>query len=204
MQIKEPLLQIKLQSIENFIKDNKLGEIEEIRFRKNPCKNPSTYSHEPYSIEVRYTSTSGTLKGLVFSSHGVANIFNGKRYLYSTDSEERFSIENPELHKITYAWTTMLARELESTSFIENEIDYRRKMHNKIDNERSKVAAIKSYYKNELSKLEDSGQLDSRIGLQTKDYYMDYTLLSDTLSSSKALQTKCIKGLTQVLEDVKE
>jgi hypothetical protein len=203
MQNSEQLLKIKPQNIQRFMNENKFGKIEEIRYRKNPSKNPGTNSYEPVSIEVRFTTASGSIHGIVFSIHGVANIYDGKKYAYTTDSEERFSTENPEFHKLTYAWTTFAAREIGSITQIESELEYRQKLFKKIDDYRSRVAAVKSHYKNDFSRLEDAGQADSKLGKQAKQLYMDYAILSESLSSCKALQTKCIKGLSQVLEDVK-
>ena len=199
-----PLLNIKLKNIVKFAKDNKLGEVTDISYRKNPSRNPSMYSYEPYSIEVKFTNTNGYTKGIVFSSHGIANIYDGKHYLYSTDSEERFSAENTELHPITIAWTKLVASESSSGSQIEDEIKYRRSLYAKADKTRSEVAALRSYYKNTYARLEDSGEENTRIGIQTKQLYDDYCQMSENLKANKSLQAKCIKALELRLEEIRE
>ena len=96
MKNKDILTELTIEEIINFAKANKLGEVVGINYRKNPCKNPGTASYEPYSIEVSFIGHSGIVRSYTFSKHGVANIYDGKRQAYSTDSEERFSTDNPE------------------------------------------------------------------------------------------------------------
>ena len=203
MQNQDPLLQIKLEKVKNFIENHKFGKVEEIKYRKNTIGKSQPFVAEDNSLEIRFVTKSGNNRGIVFSSHGVANIIDGKKYLLPTDSEERFNSENSEFHKLSYEWTTMLARELGSTQQTESEIKYRKSIHEKLDRKRSEAAAIRGYYKNTCATLEDQGKTNTAIYIQNKENLEYYTNLAETLSACKQLQTKCIKGLSQILEDIK-
>ena len=200
--ISTPLQNLKLKNIIKFADDNNFGKDIEITYRQNPITNPAE-KVEPHSIEIRYTSKSGSTKGIVFSSHGVANIFDGKRYAYPTDNEERFSKDNCEFHALTLAWTKMVANECESESQIKSEIEYRNRIYAKVDQTRSEVGALKSYYKNQYATLEDNGQQNTRLGIKTKQLLDDYIKIAENLSAYKSLQTKCRKILEHRLEEIR-
>lgn len=200
------LTEISINDIKKFFKEQNLGEIIGITYRENTDLSNQKYLTEPYSLEIIVMGANKQKRGYVFSKHGLSNIFDPKKnkYAYPVDSEEQFSLDNPEYHALTYAWVKMLASKERSEKYISEEITYRSNLHKKIDEKRKNFAALRSYYKSEYAKLEDRGEQNSKIGSITAKNLTYYTTLAEKLSTYKALQTKCIKHLERRKEEISE
>lgn len=186
------LTELKIKEIINFAKRNNLGDVVAVNYKPN-CLQNYIYDSSPYSIEIICEKDNKT-RSYIFSEHGLANIYDGKKSLYVTDSEERFSLENPEMHPITYAWVKLLGS-LGNETYNNNEIAYRTKQHAKIDEQRKRYTALKSYYTSQIRKLEDVGNTSGKTYAMVKQEFETYTNLTENCSKLKQLQTKCIKAL---------
>jgi len=198
--------ELNLKDIVTFATEQKLGKIIGINYRENISSSPQPYLAEAFSIEITVMGSDNKKRGYIFSKHGLANIYDHetKKYAYKVDSEELFSIENPELHKLTYSWIKMLASFEHSQKYIEEETLYRKNIHARLKSKREEAGAVRSFYKSEYTKLEDCGLEKTRNGIINKKYFNEYDKLCTKLSAVKQLQSKILKHLEQRLVDIKE
>ena len=200
------LINLSVKDIMKFSKENKLGVVTGVNYRQNkmPAKYKSEFSYEEYSLDVECTSPSGQKVVYTFSKHGLANIQIGtNKKLYSLDSEERFSAENPELHNLTVAFMKLLSNKSD-ISYLEEELAYRTKSYNNVDKKRANFAPLKSYYNQQaIKQLEEFGE-NSRIYKFTKTELDRYTDLCNSLSTLKLFQGRCIKFLEKQISSVSE
>ena len=195
------LQELTVKDLDKFALDNNLGTIIEIRYRKNPTKEGEKVSHEPVSIELGTVNDNGMTRYFSFSKHGLANLsLDGKKYYYETDSEERFLAEHTEFIPLSFEWVKLLATK-DNVPYIDEEIEYRKKLHDKIDHKRQQYAALRTFYAKQLVSLESMKQKKSKAYKKTLNEYNDFAELCETCSALKMHHTKCIKHLEKVLEN---